>query len=82
MSDDDIMVVTYPRGTTTAQVHRDLTDHAEYGRWELARVVRYEVDDLELRFIDRPVAVAGDKVDAVLHPLERCARPNNAAIHV
>lgn len=42
MNDEDIMVVTYPRGTTAAQVHRALTDHAEYGRWELARVIRYE----------------------------------------
>jgi hypothetical protein len=31
-------VLMVPRGTPRAEVWRLLTDHAEYGRWELARV--------------------------------------------
>jgi hypothetical protein len=34
-------VVTLPRGVPRSEVHRLLTDHAEYGQWELARVRRY-----------------------------------------
>jgi hypothetical protein len=31
-------VITVPRFTSRSEVRRLLTDHAEYGRWELARV--------------------------------------------
>ncbi|HET9653851.1 MAG TPA: DUF5703 family protein [Kineosporiaceae bacterium] len=31
-------VLTVPRGTSRSEVRRLLTEHAEYGRWELARV--------------------------------------------
>jgi hypothetical protein len=31
-------VFTLPRWTTRAQARQLLTDHAEYGRWELSRV--------------------------------------------
>ncbi len=34
-------VVTIPPTTSNADARRLLTDHAEYGRWELARSVRY-----------------------------------------
>jgi hypothetical protein len=34
-------VLTLPRHTPGAEVRRILTDHAEYGRWELARVRLY-----------------------------------------
>lgn len=30
-----------PRGTTRSTARRVLTDHAEYGRWELARLRLY-----------------------------------------
>jgi hypothetical protein len=30
-----------PRGTTRGNARRELTEHAEYGRWELARVRLY-----------------------------------------
>lgn len=33
--------IDYPRAATRSQIRRDLTDHAEYGRWELWRVVRF-----------------------------------------
>jgi Family of unknown function (DUF5703) len=36
-------VVYLPRGTTRDTARRILTDHAEYGRWELARL-RLEAD--------------------------------------
>ena len=31
-------VITIPRGVPRSQVSRMLTDHAEYGYWELARM--------------------------------------------
>ncbi|MFZ5870672.1 MAG: DUF5703 family protein [Actinomycetota bacterium] len=34
-------VLTLPRGTTRSEARQLLTDHAEYGRWELARVRLY-----------------------------------------
>ena len=33
--------IDYPRSASRSQIHRELTDHAEYGRWELWRVVRF-----------------------------------------
>lgn len=37
----EYQVLTLPRGTTRAEVRQMLTDQAEYGRWELARVQIY-----------------------------------------
>jgi len=34
-------VLTLPRETSRSDARRLLTDHAEYGRWELARVRLY-----------------------------------------
>jgi len=39
--DYEYRVLTLPRHTPGAEVRRILTDHAEYGRWELARVRLY-----------------------------------------
>ena len=36
--DVEYRLITMPRATTRAEARRALTDHAEYGRWELARV--------------------------------------------
>ena len=33
--------ITLPRGTSRAEARQLLTEHAEYGRWELARVRLY-----------------------------------------
>ena len=35
------MVLYLPRGTSRDVARRILTDHAEYGRWELARLRLY-----------------------------------------
>jgi hypothetical protein len=35
-------VMTIPRGVSRAQARRMLTDHAEYGHWELALVRAYQ----------------------------------------
>ena len=37
-ADFEYRLITMPRGTTRAEARRALTEHAEYGRWELARV--------------------------------------------
>ena len=37
-ADFEYRIIRMPRGTTRAEARRALTDHAEYGRWELARV--------------------------------------------
>jgi hypothetical protein len=33
--------IDFPRTVTRSQLRHELTEHAEYGRWELWRVVRY-----------------------------------------
>jgi len=38
MAEYAYMVVTLPRGTSREAARRILTDHAEYGEWELARL--------------------------------------------
>jgi hypothetical protein len=37
-ADYEYQVFRLPRGTSRSEARRLLTDHAEYGRWELARV--------------------------------------------
>ncbi|WP_461021379.1 DUF5703 family protein [Thalassiella azotivora] len=44
MTEDDryeYRVLTLPRGTSRGEARQLLTEHAEYGRWELARVLVY-----------------------------------------
>jgi hypothetical protein len=41
MADYSYLVLYLPRGTTRDVARRILTDHAEYGRWELARLALY-----------------------------------------
>jgi hypothetical protein len=38
MAEYAYMVVNLPRGTSREAARRILTDHAEYGEWELARL--------------------------------------------
>ena len=40
-SEYEYRVLHLPRGTSRAQARQLLTEHAEYGRWELARVLLY-----------------------------------------
>ncbi len=39
--DYEFKVMTLPRGTSRAEARQLMTEHAEYGRWELTRVVVY-----------------------------------------
>jgi hypothetical protein len=41
MTEYAYMAVHLPRGTTREAARRILTDHAEYGEWELARLRLY-----------------------------------------
>jgi hypothetical protein len=41
MAQYSYMVLYLPRGTSRDVARRILTDHAEYGRWELARLRLY-----------------------------------------
>ena len=41
MADYSYLVVDLPRGTSRDVARRILTDHAEYGDWELARLSLY-----------------------------------------
>jgi hypothetical protein len=41
MADFSYLELYLPRGTTRDGARRILTDHAEYGRWELARLALY-----------------------------------------
>jgi Family of unknown function (DUF5703) len=38
MTEYSYLVLDLPRGTSRDAVRRILTDHAEYGQWELSRV--------------------------------------------
>jgi hypothetical protein len=37
-ADYEYRTISLPRGTSRSEARRLLTEHAEYGRWELARV--------------------------------------------
>jgi len=39
MGDYEYQQLYLPRGTTRGEARRLLTDHAEYGHWELARLL-------------------------------------------
>jgi hypothetical protein len=41
MAEYDYLDLYMPRGTTRDAARRILTDHAEYGKWELARLRLY-----------------------------------------
>jgi Family of unknown function (DUF5703) len=41
MAEYSYLVLYLPRGTSTDAARRILTDHAEYGNWELSRLRRY-----------------------------------------
>lgn len=41
MGDYEYQHLYLPRGTTRQEARRVLTDHAEYGHWELARLRLY-----------------------------------------
>lgn len=43
--DYEFQIVTIPRRQTLSSVRRDLTERAEYGRWELARTRVYQGGD-------------------------------------
>ncbi len=41
MAEYEVHQLFLPRGTTRAEARRVLTEHAEYGKWELARLRLY-----------------------------------------
>ena len=41
IGDYEFRVLVLPRGTSRSEARRVLTEHAEYGHWELARVRLY-----------------------------------------
>ncbi len=41
MVEYEYLVLSFGRGTDRADIRRTLTEHAEYGRWELARTRTY-----------------------------------------
>ena len=41
MPEYEFRTVVFPRGAKRAAIRQELTDHAEYGHWELHRTVVY-----------------------------------------
>ena len=41
MVEYEFQVLRFPREATRSQIRAALAEHAEYGRWELHRTVRY-----------------------------------------
>ena len=42
MTEYEYRILTFDRRTSKAAARQAVREHAEYGRWELARSVRYE----------------------------------------
>ena len=58
MADYSYLVLYLPRGTSRDVARRILTDHAEYGHWELARVSMYP-DGSRKATLRRPIIRPG-----------------------
>ena len=41
MPEYEFRTIVFPRGAARSAIRQELADHAEYGRWELARTRRY-----------------------------------------
>lgn len=41
MPEYEFRTIQFPRGSARAAIRQELTDHAEYGHWELHRTVVY-----------------------------------------
>lgn len=41
MPEYEFRTISFPRGAARAAIRQELTDHAEYGHWELHRTVVY-----------------------------------------
>lgn len=41
MPEYEFRTIRFPRGTTRSSIRQELADHAEYGHWELHRMVVY-----------------------------------------
>ena len=54
MADFSYLVIYLPRGTTRDAARQILTDHAEYGHWELARL-RLNPDGSRKATLRRPI---------------------------
>jgi hypothetical protein len=54
MAEYAYLVVYLPRGTTRDTARRILTDHAEYGNWELA-MLRLNADGSRKATLRRPI---------------------------
>lgn len=62
--DYEYRIMTIPRRESIASVRRDLTDRAEYGRWELARTRIYLGGDKKVWLRRRIITVASTLPDA------------------
>lgn len=41
MPEYEFRTISFPRGTSRSSIRQELADHAEYGHWELHRLVVY-----------------------------------------
>jgi hypothetical protein len=77
MTEYSYLVVYIPRGTTRDAARRILTDHAEYGRWELARL-RLHPDGSRKATLRRPIIRAVRNDDQQPAPSRALPAPGRA----
>jgi hypothetical protein len=61
MADYSYLMLYLPRGTPREQARRILTEHAEYGQWELAKLALY-ADGSRKVTLRRPIIRPGRPV--------------------
>jgi hypothetical protein len=73
MAEYSYLVLYLPRGTSRDTARRILTDHAEYGDWELARL-RLNADGSRKATLRRPIIRPSARYD----PVSRVSIPGAA----
>jgi hypothetical protein len=54
MPEYEFRTIHFPRGAARAAIRQELTDHAEYGHWELHRTVVY-IDGMQKAWLRRKI---------------------------
>lgn len=54
MPEYEFRTISFPRGAARAAIRQELTDHAEYGHWELHRTIVY-IDGIEKAWLRRKI---------------------------